>query len=116
MRMWMIEPRLLCNKHLTGGHVEMHMFLGTLKRGISVQGYLDNNLMEPARLWDRHEALAEEMTRRGMNHKSPMEREDVIRFREYLTPEQMVTTVDVESSRANLLGRCPDCRALHQEG
>ena len=32
MRQWMVDPRLLCRKHLLGEHVENHMFIGTLKR------------------------------------------------------------------------------------
>jgi hypothetical protein len=28
--MWMVDPRLVCSKHLLGEHVELHMFVGCL--------------------------------------------------------------------------------------
>ena len=36
MRMWMIDPKLLCRKHLLGEHLEIHMFVGTINKGINV--------------------------------------------------------------------------------
>ena len=36
MRMWNVDPKLMCNKHLLGEHVEMHMFFGTIQKGISM--------------------------------------------------------------------------------
>ena len=32
MRMWMIDPTMLCTKHLLGEHVELHMFVGTINK------------------------------------------------------------------------------------
>jgi len=28
MRMWMLNPKALCRKHLMGEHVEIHMLVG----------------------------------------------------------------------------------------
>ena len=61
MRMWLVDPKILCQKHLCGEHVEMHMFLGTLKKGKKIDGFLKNNLFEPRVLHKRHEELKEEM-------------------------------------------------------
>lgn len=72
MRMWGINPKLLCNKHLLGEHVEMHMFIGTIKKGISIQGYLNKKLVDPSKIVNRHDALMKEMIKRGMNHQSPL--------------------------------------------
>lgn len=44
MRMWMVPPRHMCRKHLLGEHVELHMFVGSIKNGVRVEGYLANNL------------------------------------------------------------------------
>lgn len=33
MRMWLVPPSHMCRKHLLGEHVELHMLLGTLKKG-----------------------------------------------------------------------------------
>ncbi len=48
MRMWNVLPEYLCRKHLLGEHVEMHMFVGTIKRGVSLNGYIKNKLVETA--------------------------------------------------------------------
>ena len=61
MRMWLVNPEIMCQKHLCGEHVEMHMFLGTLKKRKKVDGYITNNLFEPRLLYQRHKNLAEEM-------------------------------------------------------
>ena len=45
MRQWMCDPRFMCNKHLFGEHVEHHMFIGTLERKKSINGYIRNDLL-----------------------------------------------------------------------
>ena len=100
MRMWNIEPSLLCRKHLLGEHVEMHMFAGTIKKGISITGYLENGLVDPSTILARHEVLAKEMVELGYNHNSPLDFP--------LTLESAV--VDVEANRDDLRKRCPECK------
>ncbi len=73
MRMWGVSPALLCNKHMLGEHVEMHMFAGTIKKGISTKGYTETGLVDLSKIRSRHNSIAKEMKRRGMNHKSPMD-------------------------------------------
>jgi len=68
MRMWMVNPKIMCRQHLLGEHVEIHMFVGTLSRGKSVKGYLEKGLLEVHNLYWRHEELVEEMKRRGTVH------------------------------------------------
>ncbi len=102
MRSWGVDPSLLCDKHLLGEHVEMHMFAGTLKKGISVAGYVDDGLIEVDKILTRHDELAEEMTLRGMNHKSPM-------------PDGLVLKpmgwIDNFANLKELCRRCEKCRA-----
>ncbi len=62
----------MCDRHLLGEHVEMHMFTGTLNRGKSIKGYLEKGLVEIHNIKKRHDELAEEMKKRGMKHKSPL--------------------------------------------
>ena len=38
MRMWMIDPKLLCRKHLLGEHGEIHKHLPSLRKGHRVDG------------------------------------------------------------------------------
>ena len=99
MRMWMVNPKIMCRKHLLGEHVELHMSVGTIKKGISVKGYLDDNLLEPESIYRRHHELVLEMEARGYNHKSPLE----------LIPINMSKRIDREASLKELLRRCPEC-------
>ena len=100
VRMWNIPPRHLCRQHLLGEHVEMHMFAGTLLKGISIAGYIRDGLVETRHIIDRHDELVAEMLRRGYNHNSPM-------------PE-FAAAVDgrvvIAQSYRDLLARCDDCR------
>lgn len=102
MRMWMVNPELLCRKHLLGEHVEVHMLAGTIVKGNSLAGFLAKRLLAPQYMHSRHKALSTEMVKRGYNHNSPMP-EVVTRLR---------GLVDLDESRAELLRRCPECSTL----
>jgi len=105
MRMWMVQPKIMCRKHLLGEHVEIHMFVSTINSGKKIDGYLANNLLQPYSLHSRHEELSEEMLRRGYKHVSPI---DDIQFNS-LTEIQYGWKIDNESAQKELLSRCPDC-------
>ena len=77
MRMWMIDPKLLCNKHLLGEHVETHMLRGCINKGISLKGYIETGLIDRGQIFVMHDLLAEEMISRGMKHNSPIEKGDI---------------------------------------
>ena len=98
--MWNIKPSLLCNRHLLGEHLETHMFLGAIRKGKSLKGYIDNGLVETDKIKSRHDLLADEMINRGMNHKSPMEHFKVIKQGK----------VDTNRSINDLINRCSKCR------
>lgn len=57
MRMWMLPPETMCRKHLLGEHVELHMLLGSLRRGKNIDGFLAGKLVDPRRMFRRHEEL-----------------------------------------------------------
>lgn len=57
----MINPKTMCRKHRLGEHVECHMFVGTIRRGRNVRGYLQKGLLEIHNIQKRHDELAEEM-------------------------------------------------------
>lgn len=40
MRMWKVNPKNMCRQHLLGEHVECHMFVGAILKGISLSGYI----------------------------------------------------------------------------
>lgn len=106
----MVDPQMMCNQHLLGEHVELHMVVGALAKGYekSVIGLVNADLLELEELERRHEALATEMTDRGMNHQSPL-----------TAPEQMWDlpewgAVDREESQREMWRRCLDCRAIQR--
>jgi len=101
MRQWLVDPSLLCRKHLLGEHVEHHMFMGTIKKGISVEGYLRDGLLEPATLHMRHTELAIEMTARGYNHKSPLPDIDTSHLRN--------GKISISRNIEDLRQRCKEC-------
>lgn len=113
MRQWLVNPRCMCMKHLMGEHVEHHMFVGSLKKRTGIDGFLENNLLEPTLLESRHAALASEMLRRGYNHKSPLEIPDGL-F-DYLTEEQVNWKIDRKKAESDLLSRCEECRKRSEE-
>ena len=99
MRMWMIDPKFLCRKHLLGEHVELHMFAGTIKKKSSLKGYLEKGLVEPQSIVHRHKALAKEMRNRGYNHRSPLSNFDI----------PCLGKVDIAKSINDLINRCGEC-------
>lgn len=111
--MWMVNPRGMCRQHLLGEHLETHMLRGTMAAGGSVAGYLQRGLLAPARLASRHEELVAEMERRGMQHRSPLA--PLSRIWAGLSPEEWTRGIDAEWARAELLRRCPRCRAMFSQ-
>lgn len=76
MRIWDVEPTLLCDQHLLGEHRELHGLWNILTQGKS--GYRHHPetrrwVGKLAALYARHEALTAEMTVRGFRHRSPLE-------------------------------------------
>jgi hypothetical protein len=111
MRMWGSKPNRMCNKHILGEHLEMHMFAGSIKKKIDMMGYVANNLVDLHRIKERHDELAAEMTQRGMNHKSPMtERPDTSYLGTYLH-----LPLNIAQSEEELHNRCPDCSRINAE-
>ena len=110
MRMWMVDPKLLCTKHLVGEHVELHMLAGTIVKGISIAGYVENGLAEIHSIIPRHAELAAEIIERGYNHQSELKTSLP------LINCQSLGHVDRDNSIQELFKRCPDCRARIKKG
>jgi len=104
----MVDPKIMCRQHLLGEHVEHHMFVGTINKGISIAGYLRDNLLEPASLHNRHAALVKEMEARGYDHRSPLPSHIPFRL------EEAFVQIDKESALKELLHRCLECNARYQ--
>jgi Skp family chaperone for outer membrane proteins len=77
MRIWDLPAKQLCRKHLLGEHRELHAIWSIYINGLL--GY--RNHPETKRwagklkaLFARHEELVIEMTKRGYNHNSPLDK------------------------------------------
>jgi len=119
MRMWMVDPKLMCRQHLIGEHQETHAIVGLLNRAcnnFSVRGYFHSSkgefrpLIEVVSLDQRHYDLSEEMVLRGYQHRSPFQPlaiETVVWLEEQ---SYLEIRVDVERSTQILFERCGNCR------
>lgn len=99
----MVNPRWMCRQHLLGEHLECHMFHTAVRKGQSLDGYIQNGLLEVRMIKARHDTLVEEMLRRGYNHHSPMDSGGAPLLYE-------VKGIDVEWAWKVLSERCPNCR------
>ncbi len=102
MRMWMVDPRIMCRNHLLGEHAELHLFAWSIDQKRSVKGYLRKGLLEIHNLHGRHEELAKEMRRRGYQHSSD--------FDEKWKHAERWGSINKERSLAELINRCPKCK------
>jgi hypothetical protein len=102
----MVNPKILCRQHLLGEHVECHMFLGTVTKGKSIQGYLDRGLVEVHNLVTRHNELAQEIVDRGYNHQSPFPSD---------FHRKELGLVDKSKSLQDLITRCLRCKTRYDD-
>ena len=106
MRIWGVDPSLMCQRHILGEHREMHALvvmirLGTKKSQLEAHCRLGQVAIH--QIVDRHELLVEEMERRGWNHKTPMGESE----RALLWVEG---EIDSLRNLSLLSERCPLCR------
>jgi hypothetical protein len=106
MRMWMIEPELMCSKHLLGEHVELHMIVGCINKGKSIDGYLNKKLVDVYTLRKRHLQLVNEMHNRGYNHNSPLPKYEIRHRRIF---------IDIDENKRELMRRCYLCKTQIHE-
>jgi len=102
MRMWMVNPKIMCRQHLLGEHAEIHMFVGAIDRGYSVKGYLERGLLEVHNLYERHKELVREMKRRKYRHNSEIDKK--------WKQAEKLGSIDREKSFKQLINRCSRCR------
>lgn len=77
MRIWDIEPSLLCRAHLLGEHRELHAIWNVLTRGKKGYSRHPETLRWKGRLmalYRVHEDIVAEMGRRGYRHESPLDK------------------------------------------
>ena len=101
----MVNPELMCDQHLLGEHVELHMLVKNISIGRSIKGYL-NGLVDPNLVAERHEQLVKEINRRGMRHNSSLENPTTA-FLNY-----SVQTISEMVNLKELASRCERCSLL----
>lgn len=106
-----VNPQELCDQHLLGLHKEIHQEVGTIQNhphGDAIaKGHWRLGQADLPRAEQRHDEVAAEMERRGMNHNSPLTYTD-----------ESGLSVDIldfpfleEANRASLADRCDNCLA-----
>lgn len=115
MNMWIgIAPTEMCRQHLLGLHGELHKFLPSWEKKVAIDGRIADNQMECETYKQRHDEVAEEMVRRGFNHKSPLDQPDFSYLP--LTHQQFrVRAAGAMSNREKLATRCAECARLMQK-
>ena len=78
MRIWDIEPKCLCNKHLVAEHRELHGLWNILTIHGGEGGYSKHPetlrwVGKAKALYLRHENLIVEFTSRGFKHNTPLD-------------------------------------------
>lgn len=109
----MVDPKIMCRQHLLGEHCECHMFVGVLKKRISIDGYIRQKLLDPRELANRHADLVLELRHRGYDHnKMRGSNCDFVvpSYRHVSLPLHQV--INPEESLQELLKRCSLCREM----
>lgn len=108
MRMWMIPPELMCPRHRTGEHGEIHKHRHNFVSQHSIAGRIFPVVqISPHRMKERHDQLAATLK----THKSPYELPDL----SYLPPSQRYAEVDLEYNLKDLASHCPACKKLIEQ-
>jgi hypothetical protein len=108
VRIWDLEPRLLCDQHLLGEHRELHAVWSVLTTGKTGYARHPETLRWRGRLaalYVRHEQQVAEMHRRGFRHASPLD--DRLATGE---ARQTEFVDSLEAQRARLAARGCACR------
>jgi len=108
VRIWDLDPHLLCDQHLLGEHRELHAVWSILTTGKSGYAHHPETLRWRGRLaalYARHDAQLAEMDRRGFRHASPLDRRLATG-----AAEQTELVDSLDAQRARLAARGCGCR------
>ena len=102
MRVWDLSPEMLCDKHLGGEHREIHAVYNILTMGHSGYSHHPETKRWAGKvdaLVRRHDTIAREMVRRGVNHKSPL-----TSIGDMDTQDKLVNTIEEQITRIRSKG------------
>jgi hypothetical protein len=107
MRMWMVNPKILCKNHLLGEHFEIHKAVSNLRQsGTWTKSLTKHGYLNPQSFKERHDILVKEMKNRGYKHNSILNVSDI-------TLEH--GDINVIKSLHDLIERCNDCFKQYKE-
>jgi hypothetical protein len=105
--MWMINPKLLCNRHLGGEYSEIFKHRHNFVKKHNINGRIFPIVqIEPSSMLERVEELRKEAIERGLKYHAKYEMPDIT----YLSDEVRNAKVDLEISKKDLINRCPKCK------
>lgn len=106
VRMWMVAPSRMCDRHLRGEYVECLMIAGLFRKKRRIDGFLAHNCIEPSSVVARFAALKREMRARGYNAKKTLRSVQA----GHLPPKQRGWKINRAENRRLLAKRCVECR------
>ncbi len=79
MRIWDVNPSVLCRKHVLAEHRELHGLWNILTKHKAKGGYARHPetlrwVGKTKALYKRHEQLVQEFARRGYKHHTPLDK------------------------------------------
>ena len=105
--MWMTNPECMCQQHLLGEHLELHMFATHLRNGKGIAGFIKSNCIEPGAIKIRHDLLVKYMK----NHNTPIEQPNLSKY----SKEEREAKVDVKEAGKLLYSRCGLCNSIRMD-
>lgn len=105
MRMYMIDTRLMCKRHLLEEHANIHVLAGLLDNEKAIVRLAHSGAVELRSIVERHDVLAKEMLRRGLYHRSPLRDAPI----DHLPPSVRASEADTNAGKLHLISTCPAC-------
>ena len=107
MRMWMVNPKLLCQRHLLSEHCDIHRFISSVRVGHDVRRCLIRAMIDPSKVYQRHAELEEEIAERGGRLNSPLLASECNAYAKWYGS----TTINISRSLSDLSNCCIDCQS-----
>ena len=109
MRIWDIDPKKLCRKHLLAEHRELHGLWNILTKHGGIGGYSRHPetlrwVGKEGALYNRHQALVTVFLQRGYRHQTPLNQQLAIG-----KDNQDVFIHTLEEQKAILISKPCDC-------
>lgn len=105
--MWMVDPRLLCQRHLLLEHCHIHLFVSSVRKGHNIRRYLLKSLIDPSSIYRRHEELEDEIISRGGKLDSPLSEVECYAYSKWYGS----VTINIGRSMSDLSCTCLDCQS-----